>query len=410
MSFEEFNKFVKENPDFQKKIVQMLQDAKKSLEDEINRLNDAAEESATKVAARFIQGILNKNVKDICVPLRLAIYSYDNTINLICRPRLAIVELLISKLSQPQFEFSPDDQGFLIRLFLASKLSSPELMTSELEQCMKNLKLMFDTIALTLFRYYRIHQYCPEAFVRSYLCSIEKEELFYERTISGSFFTFDVKSEKEKKYDDVRKELFDLAKTFCLETYTMFNQQLSTFGFDKLKTDFQSDVSKFSERVGCGNRIYDIAFNRDLFKSDFINDLLVSFLTFESKFIEEKQKLQDFSNQFAASLKEIIEKIKPIINSHREYETTDFGHADHQPTPRSSYTEPFEELRDLAALLNAVLENKCQQNCDCKRNFYGTGRRQPPPDEIVHKPVVMTPEEIEQVGRFVASFSEELLK
>ena len=141
MSFEGFNKFVEENPDFQKKIVQMLQDAKKSLEDQIKRLNDAAEESATKVAARFIQGILTRKIKHIVEPLELAIYLYDNEINLRCRPRLAIVKLLISKISQPQIELTENEQWVLVRLFLESKLCSPELMISELEQSMKKLEI-----------------------------------------------------------------------------------------------------------------------------------------------------------------------------------------------------------------------------------------------------------------------------
>ena len=402
MLFDEFIKI----PRVRSKLQQLLEQLNDDLKKEIVKVN----EQASSLAAGWCKDILDRSLKSTLEAIESATYPFRNNLNIILLPRRDFVQSLIQKLSQPQLELSPDEQGFLIRLFLASKLSSPELMTSELEQCMKNLKMMFDTIALTLFRYYRIHQYCPEAFVRSYLCSIGKEREFYDPTISGSFFTFDVIRGKEKEYDDVRKELFDLAKTFCVEKYNMFNQLLSTFEFNKLMSDFQSGVSKFSERFGCENRIYEIAFNRKLFDPDFMNYLLASLLTFESKFIEEKQKLQDFSNQFAASLKEILEKIELINHKQHEYETTDFGHADHQPTPRSSYTEPFEESRDLAALLNAVLENKCQQNCDCNHRRFVNGQWKPNLDQIVHKPVVMTPAEIEQVGRFVASFSEELLK
>ena len=400
-----FDKFI-EIPHVQSKLQKLLEQLKDDLEKEIVKVN----EQASSLAAGWCKDILGRPLKSIFRAIRSSTYTLRNSLNITLLPRCASVQSLIQKLSQPQLELSPDEQGFLIRLFLASKLSSPELMTSELEQCMKNLKMMFDTIALTLFRYYRIHQYCPEAFVRNHLCSVRKEREFYDPTNSGSFFTFDVIRRKEQEYDEVRKELFDLAKTFCVEKYNMFNQLLSTFEFNKLMSDFQSGVSKFSERFGCENRIYEIAFNRKLFDSDFMNYLLVSLLTFESKFIEEKQKLQDFSNQFAAALKEILEKIEPIINSHREYETTDFGYADHQPTPRSSYTEPFEESRDLAALLNAVLENKCEIRCDCNHRRFVNGQLKPDLDQIVHKPVVMTPDEIAQVGRFVAHFSEELLK
>ena len=402
MLFDEFIKI----PHVQSELQQLLEQLKDDLKKEIVKVN----EQASSLAAGWCKDILDRSLKSTLEAIESATDTLRNTLYIVLLPRRAFVQSLIQKLSQPQLELSPDEQGFLIRLFLASKLSSPELMTSELEQCMTNLKMMFDTIALTLFRYYRIHQCCPEAFVRSYLCSIGKEREFYDPTNSGSFFTFDVIRRKEQEYDEVRKELANSAKIFCLETYNMFNQRLSTFEFNKLMSEFQSGVSKFSERFGCGNQIYEIAFNRELFDSNFMNYLLVSLLTFESKFIEEKQKLQDFSNQFAASLKEILEKIEPIINSHREYETTDFGHADHQPTPRSSYTEPFEESRDLAELLTAVLKKKCQQNCDCNHHRFVNGQWKPNLDEIVHKPVVMTPDEIAQVGRFVAHFSEELLK
>jgi hypothetical protein len=402
MLFDEFIKI----PYVQYKLQQLLEQIKDDLKKKIKNLNDIA----SSLAAGLCKDILGRPLISTLEAIENSTDTLRNSLNITLLPRRAFVQSLIQKLSQPQLELSPDEQGFLIRLFLASKLSSPELMTSELEQCMKNLKMMFDTIALTLFRYYSIHQCCPEAFVRSYLCSIGKEREFYDPTNSGSFCTFDVIRRKEQEYDEVRKELANSAKIFCVETYNMFNQRLSTFEFNKLMSEFQSGVSKFSERFGCGNQIYEIAFNRELFDSNFMNYLLVSLLTFESKFIEEKQKLQDFSNQFAASLKEILEKIELINHKQYEYKTTDFGYADHQPTPRSSYTEPFEESRDLAALLNAVLENKCQQNCECNHRLFVNGQWKPNLDQIVHKPVVMTPAEIAQVGRFVASFSEELLK
>lgn len=393
-----FYQFI-QNPQVLEELKEMLKFTEKHLEQHIAEILKTVEDIVKSKA----NTIFDQEFKFFSDNLFVLQGTYRNTYHMLLK-RLTLVQSLIPKLSQPQLEFSPDEQGFLIRLFLASKLSSPKLMTSELEQCMKNLKLMFDTIALTLFRYYRIHQCCPEAFVRSYLCSIGKEIEFYDPTTSGSFFTFDVRREKNKEYEDLRKELFDLAKTFCLETYTMFNQQLSTLGFDKLMTDFQLVVSTFSENFK-GSGLFEFAFNHGLFnhglnKYQIINDLLVSLLTFESRFIEEKQKLRDFSNQFAASLKEILEKIEPIINSHREYETTDFGYADHQPTPRSSYTEPFEDLGKLAELLTAVLKKKCQQNCDCN------GQWEPKLDQIVHKPVVMTEDEMARVDDLVKNVSE----
>ena len=408
MSFEGFNKFVEENPDFQKKIVQMLQDAKKSLEDQIKRLNDAAEESATNVAARFIQGILTRKIKHIVEPLELAIYSYDNEINLRCRPRLAIVKLLISKISQPQIELTENEQWVLVRLFLESKLCSPELMISELEQSMKKLELMFKAITLTLYRYYSVHRWCPDAIIRREVFLMRREDEIYERTLSGSFFSSDVKSGKESDCEQIRKDAFDLAKRVCIEKYNMFRERSSTFKFDKLMTDFERIILIFSEIFGNQPYLYGRTFNHELIDSRIMHELFLPLIKIESMFLDEKQNLDDFLSKSYELLNEISEMIIPISNCHHDNCVLEAAESGGSKEPK--YQELFDEMKGLAKLLTACLKKECQDSCDCKRNFYGTGRRQPPPDEIVHKPVVMTPEEIEQVGRFVASFSEELLK
>jgi hypothetical protein len=239
---------------------------------------------------------------------------------------------------------------------------------------------------------------------------MRREDEIYERTLSGSFFSSDVKSGKESDCEQIRKDAFDLAKRVCIEKYNMFRERSSTFKFDKLMTDFERIILIFSEIFGNQPYLYGRTFNHELIDSRIMHELFLPLIKIESMFLDEKQNLDDFLSKSYELLKEISEMIEPIINSHREYETTDFGHADHQPTPRSSYTEPFEESRDLAALLNAVLENKCQQNCDCNHRRFVNGQWKPNLDEIVHKPVVMTPDEIAQVGRFVAHFSKELLK
>lgn len=408
MPFKEFNNFVEENPDFQKEIVQMLQDAKKSLEEKIKHLNKSADEIAAEVAARFIQGILTKNVKDLCNSIRLAIYSYGNTIDLICRPRLAIVELLISKLSQPQIELTENEQWVLVRLFLESKLCSPELMISELEQSMKKLELMFKAITLTLYRYYSVHRGYPEAIIRRQVCLMRREDEIYERTLSGSFFSFDVKSGKESDYEHIRKDAFGLAKRFCVEKYDMFCERLSTFKFDKLMTDFEHIRSIFSEIFGDKPYLYGRTFNHELIDLRIVSELFLPLIKIESIFHDEKQKLDDFLSESYELLKEISEMIIPISNYHHDYCVLEAAESGGSKEPK--YQELFDEMKGLAKLLTACLKKECQDSCDCKRNFYGTGRRQPPPDEIVHKPVEITEDEMREAEKFVNRFSEEVLR
>lgn len=408
MSFKEFNEFVKENQDFQKIMLEMLQDAKKALEDKISYLTKSAEEVANNVAARFIQDILTKKVKRIVEPLELAIYSYSNSINQIYRPRLVIVELLISKLSQPQIDLKENEQWVLVRLFLEAKLCSPELMISELEQSMKKLELMFKAITLTLYRYYSVHRWCPDAIIRRQVYLMKRQDEIYERTLSGSFFSFDVKDGKEPECKQIRKGALYTAKKFCVEKYDMFRERLSTFKFDKLMTDFERIRSIFSEIFGDKPYLYGRTFNRELIDLRIVSELFLPLIKIESILLDEKQKLDDFLSEFCALLDEISKMIKPISNYHHEYRVWEAAESGGSKEPK--YQELFDEMKGLAELLTACLKKECQGSCDCKRNFYGTGRRQPPPDEIVHKPVEITEDEMTEVDKHVERFSKEVLR
>jgi hypothetical protein len=404
MSFEGFNKFVEENPDFQKKIVQMLQDAKKSLEDEKSRLCA----NTDKIAARLVEDIITKNLETVCDEIHLSIYMFRNIFYQKCLPRLAIVELLNLKLSQPQIELTENEQWVLVRLFLESKLCSPELMISELEQSMKKLELMFKAITLTLYRYYSVHRWCPDAIIRREVFLMRREDEIYERTISGSFFSFDVKSDKESDCDQIRKNAFDLAKIVCIEKYNMFCKRVSTFKFDKLMTDFERIILIFSEIFGNQPYLYGRTFNHELIDSRIMHELFLPLIKIESMFLDEKQNLDDFLSKSYELLKEISEMIEPISNCHHDYCVLEAAESGGSKEPK--YQELFDEMKGLAKLLTACLKKECQDSCDCKRNFYGTGRRQPPPDEIVHNPVEITEDEMREAEKFVNLFSENVLR
>ena len=404
MPFEEFNKFVEKNLYFQKKIVQMLQDAKKAFEDQISRLTKSANEEA----ARLVENILERDLKNLANNINLATHPYRDSINLIYRPRLVIVELLISKLSQPQIDLTENEQWVLVRLFLESKLCSPELMISELEQSMKKLELMFKAITLTLYRYYSVHRGYPDAIIRMQVCLMGRDAEIYEPTLSGFGSSFDVNSGKESDYEHIRKDALESAKNFCVEKYNMFCERLSTFKFDELMTDFESIRLIFSQIFGGKPYLYGQTFNREFKDPRIMSELFLPLIKIESILLDEKQKLDDFLSESYALLDEISKMIIPISNYHHEYSVWEAAESFRSKEPK--YQELFDEMKGLAELLTACLKEKCQGSCDCKRNFYGTGRMQPRPDEIIHKPVKITEDEIREVDKHVERFSDEVLR
>ena len=404
MPFEGFNEFLKENPNFQIKIVQMLQDAKKDLEDQKSRLCANADD----IAARIVKDILTKNLKHIDDEIHQSIYMFSNILHQTCLPRLKIVELLISKLSQPQIDLTVNEQWVLVRLFLEAKLCSPKLMISELEQSMKKLELMFKAITLTLNRYYSVHRWYQGAITRREVCYMRREVEFYDRTPSGSGFSFDVKPGKESDCEQIRKNALDTAKKFCVEEYDMFCDRLTTFKFDKLMTDFERRRLIFSEIFGNKSYLYGRTFNHELIDLRIVSKLFLPLIKIESILLDEKQKLDDFLSEFYALLDKILRMIILISNYHHEYCVLEAAESGGSKEPK--YQELFDEMKGLANLLTACLKKECQDSCDCKRNFYGTGRMPPHPDEIIHKPVEITEDEMREVDKHVKLFSDEVLR
>jgi hypothetical protein len=319
--------------------------------------------------------------------------------------QLALVESMIQKLSQPSFELTDREETFLSRLFLASKLGSPEPIRLELGEYLKKLKLMSDIIYLTLSRYKGIttmwNSECSWYVVRAHLCQTRKGQEFYD-TGAFNYLTWDIKPEKENDYDTLAKELAVSALEYCVENLDIFKQCFSDFNFEKLMSDFEGCVSNFSEQFPIP--IIDFVFSQE--KSESSNQLLESLLTLESTFLDEKKKLQTFYKQFQAFLKEISEKLTPILYQQREYETRDFRDC-HRAHSGYRYVELYPELKNLIVKLTAVLENKCQDTCKCNHLTSEDYRQMKRPDlypEIVHTKVVMTPVEKAKVDELVREF------
>jgi hypothetical protein len=374
----------------QKNFLKMLEEMKLRLQNESNEVKKQLKKILETLVPMLLTDFPNyqKQVDEQTLPFRQR--------HKLLLERLDLVESMIQKLSQPELELTDNEGEFLSRLFLASKLGSPESMRLEINEYLKNLKLMSDIIYLTLSRYKGIttmwNSECSWYVVRAHLCQTGKGRDFYQMDFFGSL-TWDVKREKDTDYDTLAKKLADSALEYCVFQRNIFKQCFSDFNFEKLMSDFEGCVSAFSEQFPI--QIIDYVFSQE--ESESSNRLLESLLTLESTFLDEKKKFQTFYKQFQAFLKEISGKLTPILYQQREYETRNFGDC-----PRSNSSYRYEELcSDLKYLImkmTDVLENKCQNTCECnhlKPDLY---------PGIVHTPVVMTPVETAEVDKLVREF------
>ena len=384
---------IQNNP---KAIQKMLEDMKLRLQTESNEVQTQSKKILNILFPMLLTDFPNyqKKVDEQTLPFR---QRHNRLIE-----QLTFVESMIQKLSQPKFELTDNEGEFLSRLFLASKLGSPESMRFEINEHLKKLKLMSDIIYLTLSRYKGIMTMWYSGYVvRAYLCQTGKEQDFYETGLFRSL-TWEVKREKDTDYNSLAKELTDSAMKYCVEKRDIFNQYFSDFNFEELMSNFEGCVSEFSEQFPIP--IIDYVFSQA--ESESSNRLLESLLTLETTFLDEKKKLQTFSKQFYEFLNEIKANLTPIFQKQREYETRDF-----QDCPRLNsgyrYVELYPELKNLIVKLTAVLENKCQDTCKCKRLTPEDHRRMKQPDiypGIVHIRVVMTLAETAEVDKLVREF------
>jgi hypothetical protein len=228
--------------------------------------------------------------------------------------QIAFIESLIQKLAQsPVEEIADDEQTFLIRLFLASKLSDPDSVIATLDGYLKNIGLMWNTIILSLYRYIRVHFSLQNFVVRVFLFGLCQEKDFYETTSSG-FVTFDVKRGKREEFKEIMDELIDDAKKESIEYRDTFQSMISEFKIEheQLKSDFLECSAQFVELISCFSSIDDFIFDGKK-DSDSLNPLLDSLLAFESKFLSQKEKFTVFDRKFDKFLKETEDTLQAIF-------------------------------------------------------------------------------------------------
>ena len=381
-----------------KQLKNMLEDMKLRLQTERNEIQTELKNILIILFPKLLTGFQSyqNEVEEQTLPFR---QRHNQLLE-----QLTFVESMIQKLSQPKIELTDGEEQFLGRLFLASKLGSPESMSSELGEYLKKLKLRSDIIWLTLNRYKCIMTtWYSEYVVRAYLCQTGKGQDYYE-TGSFNYLTWEIKPEKMKDYDALAKELTESAMKYCVENRDIFMKCFSGFKFKKLMSDFQGYVSTFSEQFPIP--IIDFVFSQE--ESESSNQLLESLLTLESTFIDEKKKLQAFSKQFYEFLNEIKANLTPIFQKQREYETHDFGDCP-LANSRYRYQELEQDLKYLMMKLTAVLENKCQNTCRCNHLTPEDHRQMTRPDlypGIVHIRMVMTLAETAEVDELVRKFFE----
>jgi len=317
--------------------------------------------------------------------------------------QIAFIESLIQKLALSPVEITGDEQTFLIRLFLSSKLSVPDSMVSILDGYLKNIGLMSNTILLSLYRYIRVHFWLQHFVVRVYLCKKGQERKFYEKTYPN-FISFNVKSEEKGEYNKIMEELIHEAKKQSIQYRDTFQSMISALEFEKLKLDFLECSAQFAKRISGFSSIDEFIFDgeKDL---DSLNSLFASLLVIESKFISEKEKFIEFDCEFRTFLKETKDTLQSIFDMNEDSETTSLADST-QCWESYKYKQPFADIRALIETTKSVLFKKCYEDCNCQTRTSSCYYR---PQQIVHKLIVLTPEMEQQICDYSAEL-EELLK
>ena len=313
--------------------------------------------------------------------------------------QITFIESLIQKLApSPVEEITDDEQTFLIRLFLASKLSDPDSMVSTLDKYLKNIGLMWNTIILSLYRYIRVYSDLPNCVVRVFLFQQGIEKEFYKlayRDYGNS--TFDLKEEKKEEFEKHKKELIYGAKIQSIQYRDIFQLMISEIvpEFEKLKLDFLECSSQFEELISGFSSIDDFIFDSDK-DLDSLNRLLDSLLAFESKFLSKKENFTIFDREFHKFQKETEYIIQSIFGMDIDSKTSHYG-GEYQDS--YEYDEPFANIKFLIETTNGVLLEKCQKDCDCQpRTSNWNYSPIIPEHRIVHKPVILTPEIEQQIS------------
>lgn len=380
-----------------KYLQELLEELSKKKKDQIRSINGQLEKILSDLISLQMKSIIDSQMKT----------EYDRQVSektsgLVQQIRrltdqIAFIESLIQKLALSPVEITGDEQTFLIRLFLASKLSVPDSMVSTLDKYLKNIGLMWNTILLSLYRFIRVHFWLQEFVVRVFLFRLRQEKDFYDATYLGHV-TFDVKRGKREEFKELTEKLMDNAKKQSIEYRDTFQSMISEFEIEQLKSDFLECSAQFGKQNIYFSSIDDFIFDGKK-DSDSLNPLLDSLLAFESKFLSQKEKFTVFDREFHKFLKETEDTLQAIFGMHSDSETRSFGDS-HEHWGGYKYDQPFPEIKTLIKTMKDVLLNKCQKDCDCQpvTNPYDPRLRRSSNVQIVHKPVVLTPEMEQQIS------------
>jgi hypothetical protein len=377
-----FTQFLQSNI---KLFQELLKELSKKKKDQIRSIEGKLEKILSDLISLQVKSIISLQVKTEYD--RQVSEKTSELVKQITRlnEQIAFIESLIQKLAlSPVEEITGDEQTFLIRLFLASKLSVPESMVSILDDYLKKIGLMSKTIDISLYRFIRVHFWLREFVVRVFLCQTGQEREFYETTYSG-FITFSVKSGKKEEFKRLTEKLMDGAKKHCIQYRDTFQSMISALEFEQLKSDFLECSAQFAKLISGFSSIDDFIFDGEK-DSDSLNSLLASLLAFELKFLSAKEKSTVFDREFHKFLKETEDTLQAIFGMHSDSETSSFGDS-HELWGSYKYDQPFADIRALIENLKDVLLKKCQKDCVCQRHR---------DREIAHKLVVLTPE-MEQI-------------
>jgi hypothetical protein len=225
--------------------------------------------------------------------------------------KIAFIESLIQKLALEIFEeLTCHEQSFLIRLFIASKLSVSDSTVSILDEKLNDIKLVKMLIQLLLYRYIRIHFYLQNSVARIYLCNTHQEYTFY--IVEYSSLLFEVKRDKRDDFDRIIKSLMHNVYI----DYTRYNEKfeglISAFEIEQLKSHFLELSAQFEKKCSTFSSIDDFIFHGEK-DSDSLNSLLASLIEFESKFLYENEKIIVFKRKFDKFQKKTEEVLEDIF-------------------------------------------------------------------------------------------------
>lgn len=164
-----------------KESSEMLNNMRTNLQKHIKK----GEEEAKKFLNHLFDQHFPNSIADFAKEIGEQMLPFSQSQNRLIE-QLAFVESMIQKLSQQKIELTGEEEEFLSRLFLASKLGSPESMKVEFDVYLKKLELMSEIVDLLLYRYHQIMRSSSLYMVHNHLFKTDLAETLYEKTAFGN--------------------------------------------------------------------------------------------------------------------------------------------------------------------------------------------------------------------------------